>query len=346
MIAVTPEANGAWFHYAMTFAARALHLGSLRVVLAAACAGILLAAGCAGCSGSGRHTTSHFGATAAPTATGPASGLARVGGRRSYALPDPRRRMQRFTVRDTASGLSNRVLVYLPAGYRPSTSRRYAVVLGLTGFPMKPEAFTKVNFLATADRLASGHRMGSSIFVIPQVNNPETLDTECVNGPAGDPQTDTWLSEEVPRWVVRHFHVRVGRDSWAVMGYSFGGWCAASLAMRHPGVFGAALVFSGYFELDFGRSYHPLTEARRRGYDLIRLARTAAPPVAMWVFASRRDSHAWPTTHRFLRAVRSPTTVTAVIGSTGGHHNGVYEPYTGSALTWLATTLRGFRVQR
>ena len=292
-----------------------------------------------------RHTVSHLGGSplAAEAGAVPGPGLTHVRGVGSYALPDPRRSIEAFSVRDSASGRTMRVLVHLPLGYDPASPRRYPVILGLHGYPSVPESFVRLNFLSMINRLTAQGRLARSIVVIPQINSPRSLDTECVNGPVGDPQTDTWLAQELPRWIAQHFRVRTNRQSWATLGYSFGGWCAASLAVRHPEVFGAAMVFEGYFEPLFGNAYHPLTAAELRGYDLIRRAREAAPPVALWVFASRQDPLAYPTTHRFLRAVRAPTTVTAVIVPVGGHRDSVFQPYVPSALTWLARTLPGFR---
>ncbi len=258
-------------------------------------------------------------------------------------LPQPGQRMQHYTVRDPATGATVPVLVYLPVGYDPAASRAYPVILGLHGWPGVPQSFTRGRFLATADALTATHRLAPAIVVIPQINDPRTVDTECVDGPSGDPRTDTWLARVVPRWAAEHLHVQTQRTSWTTLGYSYGGWCAASVAMRHPEVFGGAVVFEGYFEPDFLAGYDPLGPAQLRGYDLVHLAGHRPPPIAMWVFASRQDSLAYPTTARFLAAARSPLSVSATIVPVGGHRTAIYSPYVRPALTWLATTLPGFR---
>ena len=73
------------------------------------------------------------------------------------------------------------------------------------------------------------------------------------------------------------------------------------------------------------------------------LAGHRPPPIAMWVFASRQDSLAYPTTARFLAAARPPLSVSATIVKVGGHRTAIYDPYVKPALQWLATTLPGFR---
>ncbi len=292
--------------------------------------------------GHGRHRVIHRGASpsAAPAPTRrPSVFTTPVPG--DYRLPG-RGRRQTYQVRDAASGTTMHVLVELPRGYDPAASRRYPVIIGLHGYPSTPQSFAKLNVLSTVDSLDRSGRLQPTIVVIPQINSPRQLDTECINGAAGQPQTDTWLSRELPSWVIRHLRVRRDRASWAAVGFSFGGWCAAELAMRHPTVFGAAVIFDGYFRPKF-EGYHPHSPDPHRSYDLIALARKSPPAVSLWVFASKQDRVAYPTTKKFLAAVRAPTSVTATIVPTGGHRPDVFEPFTSAALSWLAHTLPGFR---
>jgi pimeloyl-ACP methyl ester carboxylesterase len=270
-------------------------------------------------------------------------GVGSAGSSADYRLPQPGRRLQTYSVRDVTSGATARVLVYLPAGYDPASSRTYPVILGLHGYPSTPNGFARQNFLSSADQLTREHRLAASITVIPTIDVPVGIDTECLNGPAGRPQTETWLAREIPAWALHHLRVRDERTAWATLGYSYGGWCAAMLTMRHPDVFAGAVVLSGYFRPDFGTGYDPYRHSQLRPFDLAGLARTAPPPVAMWVFASRQDGLAYPSTQRFLASARRPLAVTATIVRVGGHREGVYQPYVPAALTWLGRTLPGFR---
>ncbi|MDQ2758533.1 MAG: esterase family protein [Actinomycetota bacterium] len=258
-------------------------------------------------------------------------------------LPAPGSRLQTYTVVAQRSNAAGQVLVYLPVGYDPASPRTYPVMLGLHGFPSGPTAFLGHPFTSTADTLASQHQLASSIVVMPRIDTPATLDTECVNGGPGQPQTDTWLSHDIPAWVTQHFRVERTRSAWAAVGYSYGAWCAASITLRHPDVFGAAIVLQGYFRPDFSSGYDPLTPSTLQGYDLVKIARTAPPPVAMWILASRADSLSYPTTSAFLSAARPPLDVSATVLATGGHRSSVFEPYIPVALRWLGQTLPGFR---
>lgn len=292
----------------------------------------------------GSATVGHHGASGASAGrsqvTGP--GLADPSGPRDFALPQPGNRLQQYVVHDNASNMDMQVLAYLPVGYNPASNRTYPVILGLAGWPGVPARFTQINFDSTIDQLTAEHKLHPSIVVIPQVNNPRTVDTECVNGPPGSPQTETWLTKEVPNWVLTHLHAQTSRQSWATLGYSFGGWCAAMLTMHHPAVFGAAISFAGYFRPTFDSSYHPLTPAQMSSYDLVEQMKTGPPAVAIWLFASQQDPLAYPSSRAFYQAAQPPAAVKATFVQVGGHRHQVYEPYTASALTWLAATLPGF----
>ena len=258
-------------------------------------------------------------------------------------LPQPGSRTQSYTVVDKRSNAEGQVFVYLPVGYDPKSPRTYPVIMGLHGFPGGPRSFLRLDFVNTVDTLTAEHRLAPSIVVVPRIDTPASLDTECVNGGAGQPQTDTWLSHDIPAWTARHFRVERTRTSWATLGYSYGAWCAASLSMRHPDVFGGAIVLLGYFRPDFSAAYDPLSTAAERGYDLVTLAHTAPPPIAMWVLTSREDALSYPTTSKFLSVARPPLDVTGNVLAHGGHRDSVFTPYIPASLAWLAQTLPGFR---
>ncbi|MFP5348140.1 MAG: alpha/beta hydrolase [Actinomycetes bacterium] len=285
--------------------------------------------------GNPRHAVQKAVSPPGPTPTSSTAG-------QSYALPQPGSRLQTYTVRDATSGASAHVLVYLPAGYDPNAARTYPVILGLHGLPGNPQSFAGQNFFSSADQLTAEHKLAPSIFVVPMIDVPAGVDTECINGPPGEPQTETWLSREIPDWAVSHLRVETDRTAWVTLGYSYGGWCAALLTMRHPDVFAGAIVLEGYFRPDFESGYDPYGPGQLRQYDLVQLARNSPPPVAMWVFVSRQDGLSYPSTARFLSNVRPPLAVNATIVSLGGHRVSVYSPYVPSALTWLGQTFPPF----
>ncbi|MEO5744751.1 MAG: alpha/beta hydrolase-fold protein, partial [Terracoccus sp.] len=243
--------------------------------------------------------TQHHGGGAAAVVSARVKGPGLSGIQTPAALPplaQPGSRMQDYTAVGARSKSRGQVLVYLPVGYDPRSSHAYPVIMGLHGYPSAPKGFVRLNFLSAIDSLTAQHKMTPTIVVIPRIDTPATLDTECVNGGQGQPQTDTWLSNDIPAWAAAHFHIQTKRTSWAAVGYSYGAWCAASITMRHPDVFGAAISMTGYFRPRFSHGYNPLTRATRGGYDLVALAHQNPPPVALWVLASREDHGSFPTT--------------------------------------------------
>jgi S-formylglutathione hydrolase FrmB len=295
-------------------------------------------------------TATHAGGTARQAveakAKGPGLGPVRVP-QVLPPLPSPGQRIQRYTVTGARSHITAEVLVYLPPGYDPKAAKKYPVIMALHGLPGHPEGyFTGLHIDQTLDALVATHQLAPSVVVIPQINSPSSLDTECVDAPtAVGPKDETWLAHDVPAWTVSHFAVQTARTSWATMGFSFGGWCSAMLGIRHPDVFAGSIVLEGYFRPDFSRSYDPITagSAAARGYDLVRIVRNDPPPVAMWVMASRSDSLSYPTTAEVLRYARPPMSVTSVLLKTGGHRVAIFLPFIRSSLIWLGQALPGFR---
>ena len=258
------------------------------------------------------------------------------------ALPNPGQTLQRYTVRNPTGGAPVVIDVYLPPHYDPASTKKYPVLLGLHGYPGVPGSFFAPNIAPVRGGLEAAGKIAPSILVVPQIDIPTTVDTECVNGGPGEPQTDTWLSSDVPEWIVSHFHVKTDRFSWATVGYSFGGWCAVSLTMRHPDIFGGAISFQGYFRPDFDAGYTPV-DTSLAPYDLVRKEQHDPVPVAIYAVTSKQDGLSYPSTAQFIVAARAPTTLRAVVLPTGGHRFRVWEPYTGPAFEWLAQTLPGFR---
>jgi pimeloyl-ACP methyl ester carboxylesterase len=155
---------------------------------------------------------------------------------------------------------------------------------------------------------------------------------------------ETWLTQDVPNWLAAHFRVRTQRESWATMGFSTGGWCAAMATMLHPAQYGAAVVLGGYFRPSFSPTYeaYPPTSPLARRYDLVSLASHSPPPVALWLETSHADPLSYGTTAKLLRAVHSPLSVHAVVLQHAGHRVSLWRPLVPKALAWLGSQLPGF----
>lgn len=252
-----------------------------------------------------------------------------------------------FRVSGTVSGVTGTVAVVLPPGYtdRANATKRYPVLETFSGYPGSIRQWIDAMHLdqVMASEVAAGH-MRYALIVSPQTEVPPGADTECVNGAPGVPQVETWLAVDVPRWVAATFRVATDRASWATIGLSAGGWCAAMVTMLHPGQFGAAIVHGGYFRPEFGPLYDPYPphSPLAARYDLVRLARRAPPPVALWLETSHSDSVSYGSTAQLLKAARPPLSLDALVLQHAGHRISLWQGLLPGSLAWLGRTVPGF----
>ncbi len=297
------------------------------------------------------HTTvsaEHAGGPVKNVFTRPVAGTSPLLAGASDLPPDPTDRSNdtTVTVSGGASGITAPVTVVLPKGYfdPANATRRYPVVEAFPGYPA-PSQDVPLHFplSPTNQQLVTSVAMGPVIWVIPTVWYPAGRDSECVNGPPGTPQVETWITQDVPRWLQAHYRVQPARSSWATFGSSAGGWCAAMVALLHPDQYGAAISLGGYFSPKWGNWVpYPVGSAGYERYDLVRLARTNPPPVALYAFASRQDNVAYPSTRALVAAARAPLAVTANTADDGGHRLSVWTPIFAPALAWLGAHVPGF----
>jgi enterochelin esterase-like enzyme len=265
-------------------------------------------------------------------------------------LPPGQRGQRQFTytVKGPLSGLTGEVLVELPASYRDPSARRerYPVIEAFHGYPGTPRQWLDSMALGQVlDSESAARHVAPALVVAPQTEIPPGRDTECVNGGPGLPAVDTWLTQDVPNWVVHTFRVRTDRAAWAAAGLSEGGWCAAMASMLHPGRYGAALIFGGYFGPKFGKAYQPWPPGSplARPYQLLAKVSAAPPPVAIWMETSHSDRTSFASSEKFLRAVKPPLAVHLVEFAHAGHSVLLWSGLVPDAVRWLGSEVPGFR---
>ena len=255
------------------------------------------------------------------------------------------------TVTGPLSGITGTVVVQLPFGYTDpaNTSVRYPVIEAFQGYPGGPTQWIRnMNLGGVMADAVNAQRMRPALIVAPQIEIPRGVDTECVDGSPGRPQLETWLTQDVPDWVARTFRVQGARSSWATIGLSAGGWCAAMAAMLHPAQYSAAIVMGGYFRPDFGPFYEPYPSSSPLAarYNLVSLADRSPPPVALWIETSHADPLSYGSSAQLLKTARPPLSVTATVLQHAGHRIGVWEGLVPGALAWLGSNVAGFRPSR
>jgi len=130
--------------------------------------------------------------------------------------------------------------VYLPPGL--DASKRYPVVYLLHGMPGSPsEYLSGTDLTEFADEGISSGRLRPFIAVAPAAGPDRGY-----NGEWAGPWENALVERIVP-WVDRNLPAEADPQGRLLAGLSAGGYGAADIGVRNPGVFGSILSFSGYF---------------------------------------------------------------------------------------------------
>jgi S-formylglutathione hydrolase FrmB len=165
-------------------------------------------------------------------------GLVFAAGAGAVVLRESRDLDEKFTSVALQGSVHARVV--LPPGYATS-GKRYPVVYFLHGLPAGATAYRGNSWL-----IAALERAGPAILVIPQGARGDDDDPEYLNWGAGR-NWETYVAEEVPRYVDDHFRTIRSRDGRAIVGISAGGYGATILGLHHLGSFSVIESWSGYF---------------------------------------------------------------------------------------------------
>lgn len=259
---------------------------------------------------------------------------------------------ERGTIRDFQvpgkfSNVKSYVAVWFPGSYTDPkmADHRYPVILAFHGVPGTPQQlWSNMSLGQQVAQQVAAHKLADSIVVMPDWA-PKEIDTECVDGGAGQVQMEQWLTRDVTSWVDHHLRVVDQRSSWATFGLSAGAWCASMLTMLHPGLYSAAISLGGYFQPTFEQPYIPFKPGSPQfsHYDLLQVAKKNPPKVALWVQTSKADPMSYGTAEQLLATARPPLSVTAVVLPNAGHRLAVWIPLIPQSLQWLGNTVPGFR---
>jgi S-formylglutathione hydrolase FrmB len=119
----------------------------------------------------------------------------------------------------------------------------------LAGTPGAPDNLLRAAAIGEiAERYARTHGGAAPILVFPDHNGSFAGDSECVDGPRGD--AESYLASDVPRFVTSTLGGRP--QGWGVFGYSEGGTCALTLALRYPQQFSSFVDIGGDLRPNLG----------------------------------------------------------------------------------------------
>jgi enterochelin esterase-like enzyme len=244
----------------------------------------------------------------------------------------------RLTVAGSASKLDLPMYVYLPAAYAKAAERRtrFPVIEALHGYPGSPNTWIKrLDVQANLDTEIAAGRMAPTVVLFPYQTPKQLLDTECTNL-AGGPQTETFVTSDVPAYAREHFRVRTDRAGWGLVGYSAGGFCATNLALRHPDRYAAAASLSGYARsgITIGDGSEDTTNN-----DAWRLSTLPQPALALFLAWANDDAPARREALKLLRLAHAPLAVTTAVLAHGGHSDAAWREMEAPAFDWLSARL-------
>lgn len=250
------------------------------------------------------------------------------------------------TVPGAASGHQGKAEVWFPPSYfEGDGSEEYPVLFAYVGYPSVLDSYRKAADIGTLmKQLQRDKKMKTPIVVVPAWA-PQGIDTECTDTVKGSLRLETWLTQDLPKWLIENTAAARTRDSWAALGFSAGGFCALSSALHHPQLFGAAISYIGYSNAHF-ESRDPKNDTWDRSgkYDLVKHLQKNQPPVAIWAFTTSSEELGGARMRELRDAAQAPASVTLVDANIGGHTFDTWKPYIGPSLTWLGSVSPGFSV--
>lgn len=249
--------------------------------------------------------------------------------------------LQVRTLQARGGGLDDRVIVWLPPGYTPHPLHPYPVVMFLPGQPNSPQGtFRHFQFAQIANHLLQSHQMPPFVAVFPTLMIAPPRDTECTNIPRGV-QAETWLNSDVPRYIGQQYAVQPVGPDWSLVGWSTGGFCAAKLVTAHPGRFGSAAAFGGYFapiqDKTTGSLFGGVPQRfDRNSPEWLYRANGGLGTSRLLIVAGRQDGETWPQSQRMMKITSGDPAVSRLVFPTGGHNYKNYRSYLGQVLEWGA----------
>jgi S-formylglutathione hydrolase FrmB len=247
-------------------------------------------------------------------------------------------RMLRVTF--SGSGLRTPAVVLLPPQYfDPALARaRFPVLLAFNGYPGTTGPWlAQLHLPDTLATLTPPRGQLPYVAVLLEQNVVPPRDTECTDVPGG-PQVAAFLGQQVPARLFADLRLRTDRAGWATIGYSTGGFCAAKLALLYPHLFGEAASLAGYYTaLQDGTTGDLYGSERYRALNspVWRVQHLPIPDVSLLVMTTRQDGESYVLSEQFLRVVRPPLRVSALVLPQGGHNFGVWSAVLPDVLRWL-----------
>jgi len=227
----------------------------------------------------------------------------------------------RITYPSAALGWRDSFLVYLPPGYRSSTSR-YPVLYLLHGDRQGASSFLHLGLAQTLDRLIAAHTIRPLIAVMLQAGGLPNNWRD-----AGDRRYNAYVGE-VTRMTDRVLRTIPDRAARGIAGYSMGGFGAMNVALTNLHEYSVVESWEGYFD----------NLSARLVADRPLLARM---PLRAFVYGGSQDTVASPSENApWAAALRSAGAQAESAVYPGGHAFAPLRQHLAAALTFAGRALR------
>lgn len=151
-----------------------------------------------------------------------------------------------------ALGGTRHIYIYTPPHYSTASPKPYPVIVLLHGSPGGPvEWLYRGNAHRILEDAIQSGRFPSCILAIPDGHGPfEKGGSEWADSVDGRCKMETSITTDLPRFLKSHYCVSANPAQWTLGGLSEGGYGAANLVVRHPDVYGNAIILSGEFTVN------------------------------------------------------------------------------------------------
>ncbi|WP_424216748.1 alpha/beta hydrolase (plasmid) [Streptomyces sp. BI20] len=155
------------------------------------------------------------------------------------------------TLHGAKSGFTGKVWVWTPPQYDEKANERkgFPVMVALPGGPGFQDNYwgswpTFHNLEAKIDEWSKAGKSLPFILVMPVLNPQKDTGGLYWDGSdiPGQPKMGTWLTQDVPDFARANFRTINGRDGWAFMGSSSGGFAGLKAVLKDPSRFKAVLA--------------------------------------------------------------------------------------------------------
>jgi S-formylglutathione hydrolase FrmB len=134
--------------------------------------------------------------------------------------------------------------IWLPPDFATVSHAALPVIIMLPGWPGNVQDWTRAGAITDiANTWARAHGGRAPVIVLIDENGAAGHDTECVDSTVGN--AESYLTRSVPAFLENNLGIVPNPSRWAVVGFSEGGTCALTLALRHPGLFGRFVDIAG-----------------------------------------------------------------------------------------------------